>query len=350
MGETEGNELVVTPQRGHPPTLRDVAERAGVHPSTVSRVLSATGFVRTRPETIERIHASARELGYRPNAIARGLRLQNVGALGLLLPSLRNPVLASITRGAYARAWERDFVVVIAEDSEEGGIDQALYDRLVREGRIDGLLVASARPRSPLLERLEDAPFPYVFVNRAHPGSGRNVVMREEDAGTVAAEHLLELGHERLGHVAGPADLDTARRRADGFVTRVAEAGLQTPVVHAPFTEEGGFGALQELLAARERPTAVFVSNINQAIGAIAAARAEGLSVPRELSIIGYDDDPVGRFLDPPLTAIRMPLGELGATAADALIEQIRGDDPRDIVVNTAPVLVPLESTGPAPV
>lgn len=331
---------------GGPVRLRDVARLAGVHPSTVSRVLSG-GDVRARPETFERIRAAARELDYRPNALARGLRLANVGALGLLLPSLRNPVLSSITRGTYARAWERDFVVVIAEDSAEQNAGDALYDRLVREGRIDGLMIASDRPGSALFDRLERSRFPHVFVNRGHPGSNRNVVMREEAAGRLAADHLLAQGHRRMGHVAGPAELDTARRRAEGFGAALGEVGLAPAVVHAAFDEDSGFHAMSELLRTAEGITGVFVSNINQAIGAFSASRAAGRAVPDEVSIIGYDDDPMGRFLDPPLTAIRMPLHELGATAADALIAQIGGAEPANIVVPTPPELVRLGSTAP---
>jgi DNA-binding LacI/PurR family transcriptional regulator len=331
---------------GGPARLRDVARLAGVHTSTVSRALSG-GTVRARPETLERIRASARELGYRPNAIARGLRLANVGALGLLLPSLRNPVLSSITRGTYARAWERNFVVVIAEDSDEQNAGDALYDRLVREGRIDGLMIASARPGSTLSGRLEQSSFPHVFVNRGHPGSNRNIVMREEAAGRLAADHLLSQGHRRLGHVAGPAELDTARRREEGFVAALREVGLEPEVIRAAFDEQSGFDAMSELLRTAEGLTGVFVSNINQAIGALSASRAAGRAVPAGVSIVGYDDDPLGRFLDPPLTAIRMPLHELGATAADALIAQVGGAEPQDIVVPTPPELVLLGSTAP---
>jgi DNA-binding LacI/PurR family transcriptional regulator len=336
----------VPPDDRHPPRLLDVARLAGVHPSTVSRVLGG-GQVRARPETFERIRESARQLGYRPNAIGRGLRLASVGALGLLLPSLRNPVLAAVTRGAYERAWERDFVVVIAEDRELLSAD-ALYDRLIQEGRIDGLLIASARPGNGVVERVGNSRVPHVFMNRGQPGSGRNVVMREEDAGRLAATHLLEFGHRRLGHVAGPPELDTARRRAEGFAETARAAGIEPVVAAAAFEEQGGFDAMQRLLDSPDAPTGVFVSNINQAIGAMAAGRAAGRAIPRDVSIIGYDDDPVGRFLDPPLTAIRMPLHELGATAADALMDQIAGGEPRDVVVDVAPELVRLASTGPA--
>jgi DNA-binding LacI/PurR family transcriptional regulator len=331
---------------GRQARLIDVARVAGVHVSTASRVINGSGELAIRPETRERILEAAEHMRYRPNAIARGLKTATAGAIGMLVPSLRNPVLSEITRGAFDRAWERGYVVLLAEDSGASGAVEA-YERLVGEGRIDGILVASARPGSPLLERFAADDVPCVFVNRRQPGSGRNVSMREEDAGRVAAEHLLSLGHRLLGHVAGPLELDTAHRRRDGFVSAAAAAGSTTVVVEAPFDERGGFEAMQRLLRTRPSPTGVFVSNINQAVGAMAGARAAGRRVPDDLSMIGYDHDPVGEYLEVPLTTIAMPLLELGSVGADSLIDQVEGGAPQDLVLETAPALVIRGSTAP---
>jgi LacI family transcriptional regulator len=331
-----------------PARLIDVARAAGVHVSTASRVINGTGELVIRPETRQRILDTADRLRYRPHAIARGLKTASAGAIGLLVPSLRNPVLSEITRGAFDRAWERGYVVLLAEDS---GNSKALdaYERLVGEGRIDGILIASARPGSPLLERFAHDMVPCVFVNRRHPGSGRSVSMREEDAGRVAAQHLLSLGHRRLAHLAGPEELDTAHRRREGFVAAAREVQLEVRVEAAPFEERGGFDAMRRLLARGSPPTGVFVSNINQAVGAMAGARAAGRRVPSEVSLVGYDDDPVGEYLEAPLTVIAMPLYELGSAAIDSLIDQIEGDPPHDVVIETAPRLVVRASTAPPP-
>jgi LacI family transcriptional regulator len=330
------------------PRLEDVAARADVHVSTVSRVLNGRDGDAIRPETRERIFQAARELRYRPNALARALKTSTTGAIGLLVPSLRNPVYSAIIRGAFDRAWERSFVVMLAEDLGESSAQQA-YERLVQEGRIDGLMIASTRPGSPLLDLVARDSVPSVFVNRRHPGSNRNVSMREEDAGRLAATHLLGLGHRRLGHIAGPGDLDTAKRRAQGFVDAVSEAGLDVAVVEAPFEEPGGFDGMIDLLGRSQRPTGVFASNINQAVGAMAAAYRAGARVPDEVSLIGYDDDPLGAYLHTPLTAIRMPLHELGRIAVDALLDQIHGGRPCDLVVESAPELLVRESTAAPP-
>lgn len=336
----------MAPQGPQSPTLHDVARAAGVHVSIASKVLNGRMRVPVRAETRERILDAARLLRYRPNAVARGLRLSTTGALGLLVPTLRNPVLSEIIRGAFRRAWELGFVVMLAEDSNDNAALEA-YERLVAEGRIDGLLITSARPGSPLSSGFKDFGVPAVFVNRGVPDSNRNVVMREENAGELAAQHLMELGHRRLAHLAGPEGLDTARRRAEGFVRAAEDVGITPVVVHAEFDEAAAFTGMQELLSLHPRPTGVFVSNINQAVGAFAAARACGCRIPQHLSLVGYDDDALGRFLDVPLTAIRMPLAELGATAVDALIGQINGSEPADVLLATAPQLIVRESTMP---
>src|SRR3954454_21202275 len=202
----------------------DVARRAGVHVSTVSRVLTDSPQLNIRPETRRRIERAAADLRYRPNAVARALRSASTGALGMLVPSLRNPVYAEIIRGAFERAWERNFVVMLAED--RGGEDaERAYERLVQQGRIDGMLIAGLHPDSILPAHAAQAPVPFVFVNRRQPG-GHNISMREEDAARIAVEHLLALGHTRIAHLAGPADIDTARRRLTGYLARMQEAVL----------------------------------------------------------------------------------------------------------------------------
>ena len=336
-------------ERVRPARLDDVARVAGVHVSTVSRVINGTADVAVRPETKQRILAAARELQYRPNAIARGLRLATTGTLGLLVPSLRNPVNSPIVRGAFDRAWERNFVLVLAEDAGETEAAEDAYERLVEEGRIDGLLIQSARLGNPTLDRFARGPVPCVFMDRAHPHSGRNVTMRDAAAGRMAAEHFIELGHHALAHLGGPVELDTVTRRRGGFLERAAEAGLTPTVITAPLSETGGFTAMQTLLRTKSAPTAVYVANINQALGALAAVRESGARVPEQLSLLSHDDDPLCEYLETPLTAIRMPLHELGTTAVDVLLEQVEGGPPRDVEVPVAPELVVRRSTAPRP-
>jgi LacI family transcriptional regulator len=326
-----------------PSRLQDVAQAAGVHPSTVSRILNGSGG-RVTDATRQRVIETASRLRYRPNALARGLKTATTGALGLLVPSLRNPVFTPFIRGAFHRAFERDFVVLLAEETGEGQA-QSAYERLVDEGRIEGLLLATARLHSPLLEQLTTRGIPHVFVNRRQPQSRRNISMTEEDAGRLAGRHLLSLGHRRVAHLAGPADLDTARRRTRGFNAELREAGVRPRVRHASYDEPAAFEAVQQLLSTVPPPTALFVSNFNQAIGALAGIRHLGLDVPGEISLIACDDDPLLEYLEVPLTAVRMPLWELGVAAVDALLDQIAGGRLRDVQVDAPPLLVVRGST-----
>ncbi|TML89820.1 MAG: LacI family transcriptional regulator [Actinobacteria bacterium] len=335
----------MTTRPARPARLGDVASEAGVHVSTVSRVLNGSDDVSVRPETRTRILETARRLGYRPNAMGRGLKLATTGSLGLLVPSLRNPVNSPIVRGAFDRAWARGFVLVLAEDPGDDHAAEDAYGRLVHEGRIDGLLIQSARLGNPLLDDFAAGIVPCVFLDRRHPGSGRNVFMRDGDAGCLAAEHFLALGHERLALLGGPPELDTVSRRKAGFLER---AGDTVAVEEAGLTERGGFEAMTRLVGGPKQPTAVFVANISQAVGALAALREAGLRVPEDISVLCHDDDPICEFLDPPLTAIEMPLVELGVAGVDALIGQIEGEPARDVVLETPPAIVERRSTAQA--
>jgi LacI family transcriptional regulator len=316
-----------------------------VHVSTVSRVVNGSE-VPIKAETRRRVMRAARKLNYRPNAMARALKLAETGALGMLMPSLRNPVLADMIHGAYERALERGFVVLLAEDSGDVQTERA-YTMLVEEGRIDGLMIASASAHSKVGEMVSGRAIPFVYLNRRVPGSGRNVAMRDEEAGRIAAERFLQLGHRRLAVLAGSMELDTAQRRRVGFIEAAGAAHIEPDVVFAAWDSAEGRERMHELLELAPRPTAVFVSNINQALGAVAAIREVGVRVPEDMSVIVCDDDPLVEFLDPRLTTVRMPLAELGAAGVEALIAQIEGDEPEDVLLASAPELIERASTGP---
>ena len=273
-----------------PPRLVDVAERAGVHVSTASRVLNGREDASVRAETRDRIRAAAAELRYRPNAIARGLKTSSTTTIGLLVRTLDNPVMAEMARAAAARAWERGYVVVLAED--DGVITERAWERMVDEGRIDGLLVASAAVGGPILDLVDGSRLPHVFVDHVHPGSGRNISMREGDAGRIAAEHLIGLGHRRLAQLSGPPTFDSARRRSEAFRAVAAAAGLPEPLeITTDFRAADARHEALVLLSDHPRPTGIFASSLSHAIGLLSATCHLGLAIPADLSVIAYDDD-----------------------------------------------------------
>jgi len=328
-------------------TLEDVAREAGISKSIASRVLNGHPGLSVRPATRSRVEETASRLGYRPHAAARGLRRAETGAIGLLIPDLSQAVYARIVRGAFQRARDRDFAVLLAEDVVEGE-GETMLARLVQQGRVDGLIVASSRPRHPLLQALAEHSTPHVFANRAVRGSGRNVVMRDDLASVAAVDHLADLGHRSIAHIAGPLGLDTARRRESAFRRRADERGLAAVVVESQdFGEVGGAAAAMQLLQAEPGVTALYTSTLNQAVGALDAAWRGGRIVPDDLSLITYDDMPLAEYLRPPLTTVLMPLAELGAQAVDALIDQLGGGEPRDVVVQQLPRVIVRGSTAP---
>lgn len=328
--------------------LADVAEAAGVSKATVSKVLNARSDLSVRPETRRRIHEIAESLGYRPHLAARALAGAGTHALALLVPALANPTYITIARGAYQRARELDYLSLLAEDFDGQEADESFND-LVSAGRVDGLLIASARPDHPLLESLSRSPVPHVFVNRAVEGSGRNVTMDVARSSHAALDHLASLGHLAVGHIAGPGGIVPSQAREDAFVKRAAALGLTAaPIARGDFTEAGGEAAALEILGTPASPvTALYTSSLAQAIGAMQAVRSLGLRIPEDISVVGNDDHPVAAYLSPPLTTVAMPLYELGVTAVETLIATINGNPSGDVVVPTEPRLVLRGSTAP---
>ena len=339
--------------RPGPVRLTDVAKRAGVGTSIVSRVLNSDPTVSIRPETRERILTAARELEYRPNAFARGLKLARTMTIGMVIPNLAYPVNVEIIRGADRAAAAAGYVTLLADADEFVETGEA-YQRLLLEQRVDGLLIASASTKEPFLMELVEKRLPFVLVNRRVPHFGPCVSADDGRGVAMAVEHLAALGHRRIAHIGGPRDADTARRRLAGFRKGMRAAGLRIrsdQVAEAPYEEEAGKHAMERLLELSPRPTAVVVWSLAAAIGAVAAANERGVAVPGDLSIVGFHDAPIAAYLHPPLTTIRMPLAAMAERSVGVLLDLIDrrqgGGKPRNIVVPGVPVLVERGSTGP---
>lgn len=327
-----------------PATLKDIATALKVDVSTVSKVLS--GGISVRPETRQAIIDEANRLNYRPHASARNLRTRRSGALGILLPNLMNPVYASIVRGAVRRAEEIGYVMLVA-DVEDEASTTSTYLKLVSERRVDGMIFAVSAQSKEIVAALKDNPIPHVFVNR-RAAVGRSITVDDEAAGFLAARTLIEAGHRRLGFIGDSDQLDTAQRRRAGFTRACAEAKLKFLDVVGPYSRRGGYESGLKLLDARVRPTGVFASNLLVGIGALAAMRVRNVRVPQDLSIITLDaEDAI--YANPPLTAIATSLVEMGARAVEEVDGILRGREPEDVVIATAPRLIVRESLGPPP-
>lgn len=325
--------------------LRDVAAAAQVDASVVSRVLSGDQRLSIRPETRARVLEAAARLNYRPNRAARTLKTARTMAIGMVVPDLANPAFAQIARGAEERAAAAGYVLVVIRGAVADGLAEL-------EGRVDGLLVAAATSDSPLF-REGFGGLPAVLVNRREAGEIPSVIVDDEAGSALAVRHLISLGHRRIGHVAGPQNADTARRRLHGYRSAMEEAGLGPPselVFEGPvYDEAAGLRGATKLLQLAEPPTAIFAANIRVSVGVLAAVHQLGLRIPQDVSVVGFDDTALSIYLNPPLTSVRMPLVELGGQAVESLLLEIGGQRADDVMVGIPPELVVRASTGPTP-
>lgn len=299
--------------------LIDVARHAAVDISVVSRVINLDPRLNIRVETRERVLDAVQELGYVPNAAARSLRTARAGALGLFLPDYANPVYAEIITGANAAATARGYALLTgtAEVTPQTFLD------LLGQGRVDGLLLAGDGLDPSVRDALDAHGVPYLLLNRRIPGLRRYVVLDDDKAARLAVRHLIDLGHARIAHLAGPSAAYTARRRRAGFAAALGESRLPLDpdlVVSADYTPHGGAAAMSALLELDDPPTAVVVANMAAAIGALSAARGLGVAVPDDVSVVAIHDSALSGYLAPPLTSVRMPLEALGRRAVELLV------------------------------
>jgi len=313
--------------------LVDVAEATGLDVSTVSRVLNSDPRQSVRAETRERVLAAARRLGYRPNALARALKQARTGALALVVPMTRNPVWAVVERGALDRAATRGCAVLVVSQPIDQPRPAAAYQPMVLESRVDGLVVATAlRPRraAPAADLL----VPHVYLNRRGPHPGHDVVMDEEAAVGLWLQEMRRQGRRDLVLLDGPVEVDTVHRRARAARAHDRAGGDQrVRVVHAPATEQGGWAAGERLLGRSRRPDGIGVGSLPQLTGLVAALRSAGVAVPNDVGLVSFDEDPSLSYLGVPVASVSMPLAELGAAGVDALLDQVDGHGPRDVLV-----------------
>lgn len=330
-------------------TLNDVAARAGVDRSVVSRVINDDPGLNVREETRQRVLDALRELNYRPNAAARSLRTAKAGAYGLLIPDYHNPVYASIIAGAEAAARDRE-ALLLTGSAGDGEDTFGRFLDLVGQGRVDGLLVAGMPSGDMVWHEVESA-LPTLRLNRRDPDGDRYIILDDEAASVTAMSHLLEHGHRRIAHLAGPPAADTAARRREGYEASLHKAGLRVEddlVAQALYTSDGGEQAMRELLERNVEMTAVFVANVASAVGALAALHQAGLRVPDDISVAAVHDHPLASYLVPPLTTVRMPLEQLGRRGIE-LLATVPADEPIHEVLRGPIELAERASTGPAP-
>ena len=330
-------------------TIRDIADLAGVSIATVSRVLNDRPDV--APETRETVLQVVREHGFSTNRGARGLSSGRTGMIGLTLPLVADAYFGPILGGAAEALHERDMRIVLAPTLHEHDREVSLLERLMR-GTTDGAILMLPEESADELRMLQRQGFPFVIVDpREAPPEGIACVSAMHAAGAKqATEHLLSLGHRRIGAVAGVRGWYATEERLIGFRAALAGAGILLDpelVVYSDWRIPGGTAAAEQLLAIDDPPTAIFAFNDNVAIGALHAAHARGLSVPGDLSVVGFDDTEQAVIVMPRLTSVRQPLAEMGRMGVSLLTRLIEGQRVEALRMELSTTLVVRESTAP---
>jgi LacI family transcriptional regulator, galactose operon repressor len=330
-------------------TLRDVAQAAGVHPSTVSRVLLPDTRSLVHDETAARVEAAIRDLGYRPNPLARSLKTDRTMTVGVIIPDLTNPLFPPIVCGVEERLIRSGYSALIANTLLHAERERQAFDVLAAR-RVDGFIMATARREDPVIEDALADGVPLVLVVRTIDGGRATAVITDDRLGMrLAVEHLVSLGHRRIAHLAGPQDTSTGLIRHAAFLDAVRATGLDADlelVVYGDaFTEAEGERAARELLSRGVPFTAVVAANDLMALGLYTILTGHGLRCPTDVSVVGVNDVPLADRLSPPLTTLAISPAEIGARAAGLLLERIADPSLEPVEVKLEPTLVVRGST-----
>ena len=311
-------------------TIRDVARLSGVSPMTVSRVINDSD--RVSPETRRRVEQAISELGYVPSRLARGLSRQRTGTLAVIVPDVANPFFTAILRAAEEVARRADYHVILGDTRSDLTVERDVIEELIAH-RVEGIMIAPVSDRSAThLRRLAEFGVPFVLIDRVVPGVDCDVVLGDSSGGARRlVEHLVALGHRRIGFIVESEEVSTARDRRAGYEAALTAAGIALDpalVVTASADPSGGSVGMSRLLELDERPTAVFTVNNLAAVGAIEAVRAAGLEVPDDVALVCFDDIEYASRLYPFLTAMEQPAQTFGTLGTQLLLERIEGRGP----------------------
>jgi LacI family transcriptional regulator len=311
-------------------TLKDVAREAGVHISTASRALNPGTAWIVNPETVERVGEIARKLGYRPHSLARALRTNRTMSVGVIIPDMENPLFGPIVAGVESVLVDEGYSVLIGNaDRGPDHADGLVEDMLERH--VDGLILATPGREVSAAAQIVQRDVSMVLVNRSVDDDSIPAIVGDDHAGIgLAVRHLRELGHERIGHVAGPSWVSTGKGRRDAFLDWIATVGLDadTDLVEEAewYQVEPGTTSALALLGRRPDLTAIVAANDLLALGCYRAVRSLGKVIGVDVSITGYNDIPLLDLMQPPMTAVRVPYRQMGADAASMLLALIAGE------------------------
>ncbi len=329
------------------PTIKDVAQRAGVSTTTVSYVLNGTRYV--SPDTEARIRAAIKELDFKPNFLARSLRARRTMTVGMLVPDISNAFYADIARGAYDYLTARRYTLLVCNTDENPVIElETLY--VLRQKKVDGLIAAATGTNVEEFTEASANGLPIVLVDRHIPGDQLCVVLADDELGAYQATQLLiELGHRRIGLILGKAGVSTSENRLKGYLAALRDAGVPgDPALiqseHSTFAS--GAGAARILLDLAPPPTAIFATNSQLTAGLFLTLKERHIRCPEDIAVVGFDDLAWWSAFSPGLTTVAQPGYEMGKQAADLLWEIMTDKQPTKTCLVLPTKLVIRESSG----
>lgn len=323
-------------------SIFDVAKKAGLSVVTVSRVLNNASSVREKNR--EKVLQAMKELDYQPNAAARSLARGRTGVIGLALTTLNDSVFDAVVKEVGDRLAERGYFLAM---SIAGYEDSSFHRTLFQEDRVDGVILLSPLREEEYVLELKKKKIPFVLLdNQLRASQAPSVIVDNYKGGYDAARHLIELGHTRIAHIAGPDWFLSSKERERGFRAALTEAGLQPfGVERGTFEISSGYAIARRWIETGSLPTAVFAADDYIALGVMDAMKNEGIRVPQDLSIVGFDDQIIASQFRPMLTTIRQPAEQIGKHGVDLLLKWIDGSSRRNATVQLEPELIVREST-----
>ncbi|MBE3578676.1 LacI family DNA-binding transcriptional regulator [Caldanaerobacter subterraneus] len=329
-------------------TIKDIARLANVSVTTVSRVIN------NKPEgvseeTRQKILKLVKELGYQPNAIARGLVTKKTKTIGLIIPDISNPFFPDIARGVEDSAHIYGYNVFLC-NTDDNLEKESEYIKALKEKYVDGIIFTSSSiPKHEHIIELVESGIPVVIMDRRVDSENiYGVFLDNYEGGYIATKHLIDLGHEKIGCITGPLYTKSAKERLEGYKKALLDSGIKIDeklIFEGDYKINGGIIGAERLLKDNKDMSAIFACNDLMAYGAYKTIRSFGYKIPDDISVVGFDDIQLSQILEPQLTTIKQPAYDMGLTAARMLIKLIEGKKLKKKIINFRPQLVIRQST-----
>lgn len=310
-------------------TIKDIAQRLNISPSTVSRALRNHPDI--KPETKEMVISLAKELDYHPNSIAQSLQKRKTTTIGVIVPEIKHHFFSSVISGIEDVAYESGYTIMVCQSNENYEREEINIHALL-SNRVAGLLISISQTtkNNDHFLMLQRRDIPFVFFDRVDKNvNTSSVVVDDFDGAFKAVEHLILSGYRRIAHLAGPEYISISHDRFKGYLTALRKYNFpieEELIIHSGFNEEDGVIGLQRLLKLEKLPDAIFAVNDPVAIGAFMQIKENGLKIPGDIALVGFSDNPIASLIDPPLTTVAQPKYEIGQLAAKLLLEQIENN------------------------